>query len=127
MKKEKLVHMKDKVIDIAKKTFQFFKTNPLVTSLIAYCIAILGLVLVGVLALQEYVISVCVLMILETLMAVLLHKVELWKHGILLVAHIIAGIIIGRIPLIIVCVMAYIAAIVALHFMFKKTKTSPKA
>lgn len=127
MKKEKLVHMKDKVIDIAKKTFQFLKTNSLVTSLIAFCVAIFVLILVGVLVLQEYVVSICVLMILETLMAVLLHKVELWKHGVLLVAHIIAGIIIGRIPLVIVCMIAYIVAMVALHFMFKKTTTSPKA
>lgn len=127
MKKEKLVRMKDKVINMAKKTFQIFKSNPCITSLSAFCIIILALILVGVLVLQEYVVSICVLMILETLMAVLLHKVELWKHVVLLVAQIIAGIIIGRIPLVIVCIIAYIAAIVALHFMFKKTKTSPKA
>lgn len=119
--------MKEKIMDIGKKIIHTLKTNQLVTSLLVFCMIMLVLILVSVLALQEFVVSVCVLMIIETMMAVLLHKVELWKHGVLFVAHIIAGIIIGRIPLVLVCVFAYIAATVALHFMFKKQKTSPKA
>jgi len=119
--------IKDKIVHTAKKTYQYLKANPFVTSIIAFCVVILILILVAMLALKEFVISVCVLMILEAMMAVLLHKAELWKHAVLVVAQIVAGVIIGRIPLIIICVLAYIAAMVALHFMFKKTKTSPKA
>ncbi len=124
---EKLKDIKDKIVALAKKTFRFLKANPFVTSLICFGIAVFVLVLIAILALHEFVISVCVLMILEAMMAVLLHKAELWKHAVLVVAQIVAGVIIGRIPLIIICVLAYIAAMVALHFMFKKSKTSPKA
>ena len=82
------------------------------------------LILVAIFALNEFVVSVCALIILEAGMAAFLHKAELWKHGVMLVAQIVAAIIIGRVPLVIICVIAYVAATVALQFM---TKTSPKA
>lgn len=125
--KEKLTNIKDKIVGATKKAYHFIKANPLISSLIAFVLVIFVLILIAILALKEYVVSVCVLMIIETMMAVLLHKVELWKHGVLLVAHIIAGYIIARLPLMALCVLAYIAATVALHFMFIKKKDSPKA
>ena len=124
---ENITNNDNKVKFDVKKIISFLKANPLVTSLIAFVIAIFALILISIIALKEYVVSVCVLMILETMMAVLLHKVELWKHGVLVVAHIVAGFIIARVPLMMVCVVAYIAATVALHFMFIKKKNSPKA
>ena len=124
---EKINAIKDKIVALAKKTYRFLKANPFVTSLLCFGLAVFVLILVAMLALNEFVISVCVLIILEAMMAVLLHKAELWKHAVLVVAQIVAGVIIDRVPLIIICVLAYIAAMVALHFMFKKSKTSPKA
>ena len=124
---ENITNNDNKVKFDVKKIISFLKENPLVTFLIAFVIAIFALILISIIALKEYVVSVCVLMILETMMAVLLHKVELWKHGVLVVAHIVAGFIIARVPLMMVCVVAYIAATVALHFMFIKKKNSPKA
>ena len=124
---EKLNQIKDKIVALAKKTYRFLKANPFVTSLLCFGVAVFVLILVSMLVLHEFVISVCVLIILEAMMAVLLHKAELWKHAVLLVAQIVAGVVIGRVPLIIICVLAYIAAMVTLHFMFKKTKNSPKA
>lgn len=124
---ENITNNDNKVKFDVKKIISFLKANPLVTFLIAFVIAIFALILISIIALKEYVVSVCVLMILETMMAVLLHKVELWKHGVLVVAHIVAGFIIARVPLMMVCVVAYIAATVALHFMFIKKKNSPKA
>ena len=123
---EKGTNIKDKIVATAKKIFQYFKANPFVTSLVCFALVVLVLILVAMFALHEYVISVCVLIILEAMMAVLLQKSELWKHAVLVVAQIVAGVIIGRIPLIIICVLAYIAAMVTLHFMFKKSKNSPK-
>lgn len=83
----------------------------------AFAAVSLILILIAVFALHEYVISVCGLIILEAGMAACLHKAELWKHGVMVAAQIAAGVIIGRIPLIIICVIAYIASTVALHFM----------
>lgn len=119
---EKLNQIKDKIVALAKKTYQFLKANPFVTSLLCFGVAVFVLILVSMLVLHEFVISVCVLIILEAMMAVLLHKAELWKHAVLVVAQIVAGVVIGRVPLIIICVLAYIAAMVTLHFMFKKNK-----
>jgi len=125
--KEKLMNIKDKVVEYAKKVWELLKTNPLVTSVVGFSIVSLILILVAILALQEFVVSVCVLIIIEAAMAALLHQAEIWKHGILLGLQIVAGIIIKRIPLVIICVIAYVAATFALQLMAKKEEVSPEA
>lgn len=114
---------KDKVVDFAKKVFEYFKSNMMATAALGFAIVSLVLILVAIFALNEYVISVCVLIILEAGMAALLHKVELWKHGIMLTAQLVAAFIINRIPLVIICIIAYVAATVALQFMSKKEES----
>ncbi len=125
--KEKLIAIKDKVVEIAKKVWDWMKANSLITAVVGFAVVSLILILVAMLALQEFVVSVCVLIIIEAAMAALLHKAEIWKHGILLVLQIVAGIIIKRIPLVIICVIAYVAATFALQLMAKKEEVSPKA
>lgn len=125
--KEKLIAIKDKVVEIAKKVWDWMKANSLITAVVGFAVVSLILILVAMLALQEFVVSVCVLIIIEAAMAALLHKAEIWKHGILLVLQIVAGIIIKRIPLVIICVIAYVAATFALQLMGKKEEVSPKA
>ena len=121
---EKLMMAKDKVVDFAKKVVEYFKTNMMATAALGFAVVSLVLILVAIFALKEYVISVCVLIILEAGMAALLHKVELWKHGVMLGAQFVAALIIKRIPLVIVCIIAYVAATVALQFMTKKETQS---
>lgn len=121
---EKLTGIKDKIVSGAKNFVQALKNNPPLTALICFAICLLVLILVAVFALDEFVISVCVLMVLEVLMAVLLHRAELWKHALLVVAQVVAGIVIGRGMLILICILVYLAAMVTLHVMFKR---SPKA
>ncbi len=125
--KEKLIAIKDKVVEIAKKVWDWMKANSLITAVVGFAVVSLILILVAMLALQEFVVSVCVLIIIEAAMAALLHKAEIWKHGILLVLQIVAGVIIKRIPLVIICVIAYVAATFALQLMGKKEEVSPKA
>ena len=55
-------------------------------------------------------------------MAALLHQAEIWKHGILLGLQLVAGIMMNRIPLIIICIVAYVAATFALQLMGKKNE-----
>lgn len=119
--------IKDKVLEFVKKIVEVLKTHSLVTSITAFSIVTFTLILVAIFALQEFVVSVCVLLIIEAAMAALFHQVEIWKHGVLLGLQIVAGVIIGRVPLIIVCVIAYVAATFALQFMAKKEDVSPKA
>ena len=100
LKKNNALH---KVMELAKK-------HRLVLSIIFFCVVMLTLILVAVLGWGEFVVPVCVLMILEVVMAVLLHHTEIWIHGVLVAMHIIVGILIARLPLTILCIIAYIAA-----------------
>lgn len=120
--KEKVMEIKDKVVELAKKVWDWIKKNSLVTSIVAFSVASLILILVAMLALQEFVVSVCVLIIIEAAMAALLHQAEIWKHGILLGLQLVAGIMMNRIPLIIICIIAYVAATFALQLMGKKNE-----
>ena len=120
--KEKLMNIKDKVVEYAKKVWDFMKANRLATAVVCYSVISLVLILVAIFALQEFVVSVCVLIIIEAAMAALLHQAEIWKHGILLGLQLVAGIIIARIPLVIICILAYVAATYALQFMGKKNE-----
>ena len=119
--------IKDKVLEFVKKIVEVLKTHSLVTSITAFSIVTFTLILVAIFVLQEFVVSVCVLIVIEAAMAALLHQAELWKHGVLLGLQIVAGAIIGRVALTIICVIAYIAATLALHFMANKEDVSPKA
>ena len=118
--KEKVMDIKDKAIELAKKAWEWMKANRLVTSVVGFSVISLILILVAIFALQEFVVSVCVLIIIEAAMAALLHQAEIWKHGILLGLQLLTGIIIARVPLVIICILAYVAATYALQFMGKK-------
>ncbi len=125
--KEKLISIKDKVVEVIKKVWELMKTHSLITAVVGFSVVSLILILVAMLVLQEFVVSICVLIIIEAAMAALLHQAEIWKHGILLALQVVAGIIIGRIPLIVICVIAYVAATLALQLMAKKEEVGPKA
>lgn len=109
-------------IDFLKKLVELARKYRLILSLVFFCVAILTLILVATLGMGEFVVQVCILMIIEVAMAVLLHKSELWVHAILLVAQVAAGIVIDRVPLTIVCVIAYVVTTITLHFAFKKAE-----
>lgn len=125
--KEKMIAIKDKIVDLVKNVWEWMKKNSLVTAVTGFAVISLVLIMVAIFALQEFVVSVCVLIIIEAAMAALLHQAEIWKHGILLVLQIVAGVIINRIPLVVICVIAYVVATLALQLMGKKEEVSPKA
>ena len=118
--KDKLVSFKVKVVACTKKVWEWIKAHGLVMAIVTVSVVSLALILVAMFALQEFVVSVCVLIIIEAAMAAMLHGVEIWKHGILLALQIAAGVMIERVPLIIICVIAYVAATLALQLMGKK-------
>ena len=120
--KDKIMNIKDKVVELTKKAWEMMKANRLMTAVIGFSVISLILILVSIFALQEFVVSVCVLFIIESGMAALLHQVEVWKHGALLGLQLLAGIIIARIPLVIICIIVYVAATFALQFMGKKNE-----
>lgn len=125
--KEKLIGMKDKVVEYTKKAMNLLKTNSLVTAVAIFTVVSLILILVAIFALQEFVVSVCVLIIIEAAMAALLHQAEIWKHGVLLGLQIVVALLLNRLPIMIICVIAYVAATFALQLMAKKEEVSPEA
>lgn len=88
--------------------------------IIAFSIVALAIILIATLGMQEFVVSVCILVIIETAIAALLRKSELWLHGVVLIMQLVAGFLIGRFPLMALCVVIYVAATVALMFIYKK-------
>ena len=106
-----------------KKIMAFLSAHSTMVSILGFCITAIAVLLTAVLALQEYVVSVCVLIVLETAMAALLHKVELWKHGALLGAQFLVAATVHRIPLIALCAIVYVAAIIALQFIRSKNES----
>lgn len=97
-----------------KDILAILKENRSLTALAAFCIAAFVLLLVGVFALKTPVVAMCALVIIEAGIAVMLHKAELWLHGAMVLAQIIAGIIVGRVGVIILCALVYAAAAAAL-------------
>lgn len=109
-------------INFLKKLVEFVSKYRLILALVFFCVAILTLILVATLGMGEFVVQTCILMIIEVAMAVLLHKSELWVHAILLVAQVVAGIVIDRVSMTIICVIAYVVTTITLHFAFKKAE-----
>ena len=109
-----------KKINVIKKTVDVARAHRVVLSVVFFCIVMLALILIPTLAWSEFVVPVCVLMVLEVAMAVMLHKTELWIHGVLLLLHIVIGAVIGRVPMMVVCVAAYLLTTLTLQLGFKK-------
>lgn len=85
-----------------------------------FCVIALAVILLCTLALDAPVVAVCSIVIIEALLAVILHQVELWIHGILVIAELIAGIVLGKTLLIIFCIVIYIAATFVLQLIMKE-------
>ena len=84
---------------------------------VAFAVVALVLILVGILAFREPVVPVCAAILIEAMLALVLHKVELWMHGITVGVQVIIGALIGRLPLFILCVILYVAATAVQYWM----------
>lgn len=115
-----------KKIDIINKLVAIMRANRLVLSIIFFCAVILTLILIATLGWGEFVVPVCVLMILEVTMSVLLHRTEIWIHGVLLLLHIIVGFIIGRVPMTLLCVTAYVTTTLTQQLALKRAVENAK-
>ena len=124
----KLQKLKDKLgkISFLKKVGDVLHPYRQVISLVCFSLTLLALILISILAMHEYVVPVCILMIIEVLMAVFLHRTELWIHGLLLIAQFAAGLIMDRFPLVLLCIIAYVAATVTLQFAYTEPKQEAK-
>ena len=86
------------------------KKNKTIVSIAIFVVVVAISIVVMTVVLKQPVVPVCVLVLIEATIAVMLHNAELWMHGVLLLAEIIAGVALGRIVLVLLCILVYIAA-----------------
>lgn len=101
---------------------KMIKENQTLIGIIGYAILTIVGILVGILALKESVVPVCIILLAQTGIAVLLHNVELWIHGIVLLAELIAGVLVGSVLLVVVAIVLYVAALAIMKFTFTGEK-----
>ena len=86
-------------------------------ALLAFCIVAVSVIVVNVTVMNLSVVPVCLLMIIEVGIAVLLHHAELWIHGVLLLAEVIAGIVMGKVVPVLLFAVVYVMATIALKYL----------
>ena len=82
----------------------------MVMTIAAFAVIVAAMVLIGVCVLHVPVVAMCMLVILETALAVFLHHAELWLHGVVILAEVIAGILCSKILLVVLCAVVYVSA-----------------
>ena len=87
----------------------------MVMTIAAFAVIVASMVLIGVCVLHVPVVAMCLLVILETALAVFLHHAELWLHGAVILAEVIAGILCSKILLVVLCAVVYVAATACLQ------------
>ena len=87
----------------------------MVMTIAAFAVIVAAMVLIGVCVLHVQVVAMCMLVILETALAVFLHHAELWLHGVVILAEVIAGILCSKILLVVLCAVVYVAATACLQ------------
>jgi hypothetical protein len=113
---------KKSVAEVLKLVADFFKKNITMDILVVFAIFVLALILVGALGLKEPVVPVCLALILEVGIAVMLHNAEVWVHGAAVVVQLVAGVLIARTGMMILCIVLYVLAIAALQLLEKNGK-----
>ena len=76
----------------------------------------LAAILVSILALKIPVVPVCLIIVLEAGIAVCLHDVPIWLHGLVELVQIIAGAICGKLVFMVLCALVYVVGILSLKF-----------
>jgi len=117
------------ILNKVKPILEVLKEHLFLTVISVFCIFSLAVILIATLVMHEFIVPVCLLVMIEAAMAMFMKKSELWLHGIVVILQIVVGFIIGRAPLMILSVLIYVAATVALillNHQEKETVTAEK-
>lgn len=107
--------MKDKM----DKIKNWLLVNRQLVTIVCFALCALAAILVGIFALKQSAAIVCIVVVLEVLIAALMHNVELWIHAVVLLIQILTGVFIARISLMILCAIMYVVTITALLILYK--------
>lgn len=73
-------------------------------------------ILVSILGFDIPVVPVCVIVLIEAALAVCLHDVPIWLHGLVVIAQLVAGALCKNIVFIALCAVIYLLGILTLKF-----------
>ena len=103
-----------------KKENHFF-TLPLVMLICFIVWTIVAMVLsASVISTPVLIVPAGIFVVLEVLLAVCLHRIPVWIHGLIVIGQIAAGMAFSYLPFMILMVIEYIAAILVLYFWARK-------
>lgn len=91
----------------------FYEDNKQYLLLFGVIVVALAAILASILALK---IPVCLIIVLEAGIAVCLHDVPIWLHGLVVLVQIIAGAICGKLVFMVLCALVYVVGILSLKF-----------
>lgn len=77
-------------------------------------VATLLVILISILGLDVPVVPVCVIVLIEAALAVCLHDVPIWLHGLVVLVQIVAGILCHNVIFVVMCVVLYLLGILTL-------------
>lgn len=92
------------------------RENKSMLILFGVIVAVLLVILISIITLQMSVVPVCVIVVIEAALAVCLHDVPIWLHGLVVIAQIVAGILCGAIVFMVLCALIYVVGILALRY-----------
>lgn len=90
--------------------------NKKIIAIAAFLVISIVMLVLSILVAKCPIVAACIILVLEVAIAALLHNAELWVHGVFVIAEIIAGLLTGKILIIVLFLVVYIAATVALEF-----------
>lgn len=79
-------------------------------------VVVLFVVLFSMIKLDMPVVPVCVIVVIEAALAVCLHDVPIWLHGLVVIAEIVAGALCGVTLFMVLCAAVYVVGILALRY-----------
>lgn len=100
--------------------FQQLKENKLLIMLCSFVFLAVLTIILGMLVFHVPVVTVCIVILIEAGMAVCLHDLPIWVHGIVMIAEIILGIAVGKVVYMLLADLCYLAAIFLVKFAREK-------
>lgn len=101
----------------SQSLMETLRENKSMLLLFAMIVAALAVILISILVLKVSAVPVCMIVVIEAALAVCLHDVPIWLHGLVVIGQVIAGILVGSAVFILLCAVIYLLGILTLKFM----------
>lgn len=93
-----------------------FSENKSMLVLFCVIVAALTVILVSILVLKIGALPVCLIVVIEAALAICLHDVPVWLHGLVVIVQLIGGILNGSLVFMLLCSVLYLLGMLTLRF-----------